>query len=180
MKCPKCGYLGYEDSDRCRNCKYEFSLSTTTRPDLELRSAPELRPLEDLALIDSAMPPPAKGTVDGSLSIEPASVPAELPLFGAEDGDDTPLITRPSPPRPPLSVRRATPEVPRLRAEARISSPTPEKSTLTAPRRPATVDMPPKDAPARPAAPDVGEPPTAGVGCRATARSKAVVDFSRS
>ena len=30
--------------------------------------------------------------------------------------DDTPLITRPSPPRPPLSVRRATPEVPRLRS----------------------------------------------------------------
>src|SRR5205085_654055 len=31
--------------------------------------------------------------------------------------NDEPLITRPSPPRPPLAVRRSTPEVPRLRAE---------------------------------------------------------------
>src|SRR5262249_14418594 len=29
--------------------------------------------------------------------------------------DDQPLITRASPPRPPLAVRRATPEIPRLR-----------------------------------------------------------------
>jgi uncharacterized RDD family membrane protein YckC len=27
MKCPKCGYLGFETSDRCRNCGYDFSLS---------------------------------------------------------------------------------------------------------------------------------------------------------
>jgi uncharacterized RDD family membrane protein YckC len=37
----------------------------------------------------------------------------ELPLFES----DAPLITKPSPPRAPLSVRRATPEVPRLRSE---------------------------------------------------------------
>ena len=24
MKCPKCGYLGFERVDRCRNCGYEF------------------------------------------------------------------------------------------------------------------------------------------------------------
>lgn len=27
MKCPKCGYLGFETTDRCRNCQYDFSLS---------------------------------------------------------------------------------------------------------------------------------------------------------
>jgi len=41
---------------------------------------------------------------------------SELPLFGSPIEDDTPLITRPSPPRAPLSVRRSTPEVPRLRS----------------------------------------------------------------
>ena len=24
MKCPKCGYLGFETTDRCRNCRYRF------------------------------------------------------------------------------------------------------------------------------------------------------------
>ena len=38
MKCPKCGYLGFETTDRCRNCQYDFSLSPfSTEPDLALR-----------------------------------------------------------------------------------------------------------------------------------------------
>jgi uncharacterized RDD family membrane protein YckC len=41
----------------------------------------------------------------------------ELPLFGgAISEDDEPLITKLSPPRPPLSVRRSTPDLPRRRA----------------------------------------------------------------
>ena len=27
MKCPKCGYLGFEHVDRCRNCGYDFALA---------------------------------------------------------------------------------------------------------------------------------------------------------
>ena len=27
MKCSKCGYLGFETGDRCRNCGYQFSLA---------------------------------------------------------------------------------------------------------------------------------------------------------
>jgi uncharacterized RDD family membrane protein YckC len=42
----------------------------------------------------------------------------ELPLFGSSMSDDEPLITRPSPPRQPLAVRRATPEPPKARVEA--------------------------------------------------------------
>ncbi|MSO35074.1 MAG: RDD family protein [Acidobacteria bacterium] len=38
MKCPKCGYLGFETTDRCRNCQYDFSLSPfSAQPDLTLR-----------------------------------------------------------------------------------------------------------------------------------------------
>ncbi|MGE0862382.1 MAG: RDD family protein [Vicinamibacterales bacterium] len=38
MKCPKCGYLGFETTDRCRNCQYDFSLSPlNSDPDLTLR-----------------------------------------------------------------------------------------------------------------------------------------------
>ncbi|MFN7917996.1 MAG: RDD family protein [Vicinamibacterales bacterium] len=88
---------------------------------------------------------------------------AELPLFGAPMTDDVPLITKASPPRPPLAVRRATPEVPRLRAEPRApmldwaepAAPTPTmlpkielhssdlEAASTAPRRTAAVPAEP-------------------------------------
>jgi uncharacterized RDD family membrane protein YckC len=139
MKCPKCGYLGFEDVDRCRNCGYDFSLSSgrAVTPDLPIRrDTRALTPLDDLSLIDSggtatsarmtdagadldrvlglpdaaATPPPsAAGAVQYGSSVE-------LPLFGPPIPDDEPLITRASPPRPPLAVRRATPEVARARA----------------------------------------------------------------
>ena len=38
MKCSKCGYLGFDSVDRCRNCGYEFSLAPTfALPDLPIR-----------------------------------------------------------------------------------------------------------------------------------------------
>jgi len=90
MKCPKCSYLGFDDLDRCRNCGYEFSLAEAAGPDLSFRSDP-----------GPGEPLPA------------------LPLFARGVDDDTPLIIRPSPPRAPLSVRRSTPDVPRLRTTPR-------------------------------------------------------------
>src|SRR3954454_21568664 len=57
MKCPKCGYLGFERVDRCRNCQYDFSLSSTIRePDFAIRREPDgvVQPLEDLSLVDAA------------------------------------------------------------------------------------------------------------------------------
>ena len=40
MKCPKCGYLGFETTDRCRNCQYDFSLSPfISESDLVLHGA---------------------------------------------------------------------------------------------------------------------------------------------
>jgi len=96
MKCPKCGYLGFEHVERCRNCGYDFSLTTTA-------TVPELPIREERA---------------------PSNPVLELPLFGPPiPDDDQPLITKPSPPRQPLSVRRATPEIPRLRAEPALRTP---------------------------------------------------------
>src|SRR6185312_17553838 len=60
MKCPKCGYLGFEDVERCRNCGYDFSLSPTTSatPDLSIRRDDNTpTPLDDLILVDSAAAP---------------------------------------------------------------------------------------------------------------------------
>ena len=57
MKCPKCGYLGFELVDRCRNCGYDFSFTPpSTPPELPIRSSQDdnLRPLDDLTLVDAA------------------------------------------------------------------------------------------------------------------------------
>ena len=130
MKCPKCGYLGFEHVDRCRNCGYEFSLSSSA-PTPELAIRPDARtpnPLDDLALVDAVLPPRSEPMsdvgpdVDRVLSRPPrlpaSSAAGELPLFRTSlADDDAPLITRPSPPRPPLAVRRATPEIARIRSE---------------------------------------------------------------
>jgi uncharacterized RDD family membrane protein YckC len=101
MKCPKCGYLGFEDADRCRNCGYEFSLSAPIAvPELPLRLDTQEKPLDEVTLPENS---PRE---------------RELPLFGSDlQPDDEPLIKHVSAPRTPLAVRRSTPEVPRLRAE---------------------------------------------------------------
>ena len=150
MKCPKCGYLGFEPTDRCRNCQYDFSLtSPLPEPDLTIRREPEsANAHDDLSLIDAAadwrstrprsaasadldrligapdeeadtaaVHPPASSSGADALSMYPNE---ELPLFGPPIPDDEPLITRASPPRPPLAVRRGTPDVPRLRAEPQL------------------------------------------------------------
>ncbi|HEY6509394.1 MAG TPA: RDD family protein [Vicinamibacterales bacterium] len=131
MKCPKCGYLGFESGDRCRNCGYDFSLAPSLYlPELPIRSAPSNpNPLDDLSLVDAAASffptPPHPSDRPAPVEDLPARPPAhvglptpELPLFQSDDPvPETPLITRVSAPRVPLGVRRATPEAPRHHAE---------------------------------------------------------------
>jgi uncharacterized RDD family membrane protein YckC len=125
MKCPKCGYLGFDSGSRCRNCGYEFSLAADFElPDLMIRSDEGLSDFDDLALVGvTAAAHPAASAPAAPAEARPAvrqprTASAAMPLFGQEVDDDTPLITRPSPPRAPLSVRRSTPEVARLRRPA--------------------------------------------------------------
>ena len=123
MKCPKCGYLGFEPVDRCRNCGYDFSLGPTeSLPELPMRAGTEdTNPLDDLAFVDAASSHQAAArTTEFAPQIRQPdgaphqrATPTELPLFGPSGVEDVPLITKPSPPRAPLAVRRATPEVPR-------------------------------------------------------------------
>jgi uncharacterized RDD family membrane protein YckC len=125
MKCPKCSYLGLDDLERCRNCGYEFSLSGAAvhPPDLLIRS-----------------------------NAGPGEPLPALPLF-TRGPDDEPLITRPSPPRAPLAVRRSTPDVvPRMRT-------TPPRSATSATL---DLDLEGNDAtqppPVRPSKASVGPP----------------------
>ncbi|MFM8532417.1 MAG: RDD family protein [Acidimicrobiia bacterium] len=51
MKCPKCGYLGFETTDRCRNCQYDFSLAPfTSEPELTLHGTDEAESPADFEL----------------------------------------------------------------------------------------------------------------------------------
>ncbi len=137
MKCPKCGYLGFETTDRCRNCGYDFSLAVPGRTPTELplhTTSDEGAPLVDFDLGDAQAQ--SEGDSDSNLDLDrifgasaSSAVPAArsmsegLPLFPPEATDDTPLITRPRPPRPPLAVRRTTPE----RVRARVLTPPPQE-----------------------------------------------------
>ena len=68
MKCPKCGYLGFETTDRCRNCQYDFSLAPfASDPELPLQPTerrPEPDPSFDLPAIAPAEPPLAESALD--------------------------------------------------------------------------------------------------------------------
>ena len=123
MKCPKCGYLGFESVERCRNCGYDFSLlNAVVTPELPMRTGDEADGYADLALLpeDAASAFASEASNDGHSSARSS----ELPLFvgpagsvRSRDDDEAPLIAAASTPRPPLAVRRSTPELPRLRPE---------------------------------------------------------------
>ncbi|HEY7293320.1 MAG TPA: RDD family protein [Vicinamibacterales bacterium] len=125
MKCPKCGYLGFDDMERCRNCGYDFSFSQDTRvPDLTIRTDNQkLGPLDDLTLVDAATVPhlPTGATPDLDRGFVPprSQSPAgseELPLFGGRPDDDRSTVSKIAASRGPVAVRRAGPEVARIRS----------------------------------------------------------------
>src|SRR6185436_10933444 len=82
MKCPKCDYLGFETGDRCKNCGYDFSLTTDSTPadrDLPLRESEPLhrdpdRWLNQLeARLDTVRPVAASSAASdplGSMSLD--------------------------------------------------------------------------------------------------------------
>ncbi len=158
MKCPKCGYLGFETTDRCRYCGYDFSLPThaiaplelplrgvqteAALADFDLGSRRDHHTDADIALdldrvigeiepagsavssVPAASPATSPRARRSHQQYSPAFEPDEdragslaLPLFthGESDGGEPPLIAAPRPARPPLAVRRATPEVARRR-----------------------------------------------------------------
>ena len=126
MKCPKCGYIGFETSDRCRNCGYNFALAQEpdASPDLPLRPGAPLGPLADFTLEGHEEPPASlrrsdAGKVDFDFDrYEPPPQAPDLPLFEdvAGRGTGSPPVPAPPPARPPLAVRRSTPQAPRVRS----------------------------------------------------------------
>ena len=123
MKCPKCGYLGFETTDRCRNCQYDFSLSPPNPdPDLTLRHDSGAEDGADFELPAIKRQTDNLGAVDlDRLFGDPAPEPVSRAAAGVAAADPSALPFDEAPLRPPraartpLAVRRATPEVARNR-----------------------------------------------------------------
>ena len=155
MKCPKCGYLGFETTDRCRNCQYDFSLAPVTA-ELELALQSAERNVEGSGDLDLPAIKRADTLTPGALDldrlfgeaepVEPDQPVARIetvdpgdPVEPAEPLDSLPfedaLIAPPPAARPPLSVRRATAELPRSRPR------------LTRPNKPESLQLEPETTP---------------------------------
>jgi uncharacterized RDD family membrane protein YckC len=164
MKCPKCQYIGFDSSDRCRNCGYEFSLTVNVEAlDLPILTGDEPEgPLAELALTDLdrvlTEPPPPSGSREASTGLQMrgtgrqgaassgrhTTAGLELPLFrDRAPDDDAPLVTPAAVPRAPLAVRRKAPAAPRARPRDEVAEPgegfdQPAGPRPTAPRRAVT------------------------------------------
>ena len=130
MRCPKCQYISFDDSTRCRNCGYEFSLSEPDTPlDLPIKRTNEpIGPLADLRLGSAPAAPLASsahadaGPPSARRTVTPDRL--DLPLFN----EDAPLVSARAVPRVPLGVRRAAPAV-----RPRPAEPRPEEADLQFP-----------------------------------------------
>jgi uncharacterized RDD family membrane protein YckC len=163
MKCAKCGYLGFEPVERCRNCGYDFSLAPPVDlPELRLRrDETDINPSDDLALIDRQPQldsPRFAADVSRDLDLDldrdlelgtaarqapapPPTPPARPPLvFGAEP--ELPLFGPPITDDVPL-ITKASPPRPPL-AVRRATPDPPRLRPAEAPRAPSldlTLDL---------------------------------------
>ena len=110
MRCPKCQYIGFDSSDRCRNCGYEFAFAVEDPP-IEVtirRDEPGPGRLEDMSLtaFDTPLSHEPTPTPGGSGAGRRGAAASDLPLFTDPPADDeAPLLSAPAVPRQPLSVR---------------------------------------------------------------------------
>jgi len=115
MRCPKCHYIGFDDVKECRNCGYSF----TQMPRDDARLNP-LVPLADRSTSRRDDEVLGNGDVEVPQEASKALSDEGLPLFPDRNvRSDSDPERGPRAPRAPLSVRRATPEVPRMRTETK-------------------------------------------------------------
>ena len=122
MKCPKCGYLGFETTDRCRNCQYDFSLApfSGNEPELALQNTRATDSPADFDL------PPIKRQSDSlsstALDLDRLFGEPDVKLAGAAPEPVRPLepaITVDDPDRAPVIVD----EIPELEAAMAFAPP---------------------------------------------------------
>jgi uncharacterized RDD family membrane protein YckC len=145
MRCPKCHYISFDSTDRCRNCGYEFSFSAPAAPlDLPIQTGDEpLGPLADFSLTDldeppaaeppAAAPPAARERPAPAARRQPAREPVREPEPREPVAQPRPITSsfdlplfkdrRPDDDRPLVTP----PAVPRAPLAVRRSNPTPTR-----------------------------------------------------
>lgn len=140
MKCPKCSYVGYEATDRCRHCGYDFSLVAATAVAAAPASTGRMDPVPfPVIALERERPTPEPSPDEVDLPLQPA------PLGTAD--------FTPPPAGAPLAVRRTTervrprssgPAVRRPRPALLDAATEPDAAEVTAPEPVATdVSAPP-------------------------------------
>ncbi len=188
MKCPKCNYIAFDSTVRCRNCGFDFSLARAVESesdsDLPLRPPEPAAPLADFDLGSAKRPPRGTGVPPANDRVRdpafdpgvPPATPSEMPLFGEVFFGEKPLV-RSTTPTAPLSVRRSTPVPSRPRGPIapRAAEPGPDPSLpLGSPVFTALGLSGGASAQAQEWVDDAGEGEVAGVGARLGA---AVLDW---
>ncbi|HUU33972.1 MAG TPA: RDD family protein [Vicinamibacterales bacterium] len=118
MKCPKCDYVGFEETDRCRHCGYDFSLvaaGAVAGQTVDETAAPSSRALAPTAGVSHRMITP-----DTIVGITPdddllQDLPLRTPSFPALVRESQPL-----PARTPLAVRRQAADRSRTRSVPQV------------------------------------------------------------
>jgi uncharacterized RDD family membrane protein YckC len=139
VKCPKCGYVGFEESARCRHCGYDFTFAAALEPPAGPPATPAPVPPRSIApavvvepdagVVDEFFAGPGNGqapTLDrlGFVDLQALDAPAagplaDLPLAEPAAGPPSDLFESPPPARPPLVVRRGT-DRPRSRPATQV------------------------------------------------------------
>ncbi len=129
MKCPKCGYIGFESAEKCRNCGYDFSLLSEPVRDVDL-------PLKG----DEQLGAPAD--FEFRTGDTPAAIPEERRSAGAADFDLSPrtprAVERDLPLFAPSPSETAAPAAPAAAATVPASG----AAQVVAPRRRAARPQP--------------------------------------
>jgi uncharacterized RDD family membrane protein YckC len=138
VKCPKCGYVGFESVDRCRNCGYHFSLAESGADvELHIDTEPDVLPPADFDFANGLAGPPRErrpAAPDTDFDLPPHTpVPAtpvdlDLPLFGPDRAKAGPAARPVS--RAPQPVRGG------LAPGAAPGSPAPPGAGSPSPRTP--------------------------------------------
>ncbi len=120
MKCPKCAYVGFEETDRCRHCGYDFSLMTAQPaegPEYEAAapSEPAPRAFAPAVRAERRVVTPDTLAAAAVENEEPQDLPLWESTFPARAHE-----TQPPPARTPLAVRRNAGDRPRSRSATQV------------------------------------------------------------